>query len=416
MTTTADAGATLPVGGAGTFEYALPSLGADMDAGRVVEWRMAVGDTVHRGDIVAVVETEKSDIDIEIWHDGTVEELLVDLGEEIPVGTPIARLRAPADQEAGPAGPTGPTVPAPATLPPPPAPAPGPPAPPSSSARVPASPWARRLAVERGVDLAAVRGTGPGGAVVADDVARAVPTGPTAREATVPATTPPASAGPADPMRRLIAERMARANREIPHYHLARDVDVGALRAWLSATNGDRPVGERLLPAAAYVKAVAVAAAANPELNGFWGEDGFEPGPAVNVAMAISLRSGGLVTPHVPDADQRSLDEIMGLLRTFVAEARTGNLRASWMTGGTITLTNLGDHGADAVHGVISPPQVALVGTGRTREQPWVVDGEVVVRPVVTITLAADHRATDGIRGSRFLDALAGALERPEEL
>jgi pyruvate dehydrogenase E2 component (dihydrolipoamide acetyltransferase) len=132
--------------------------------------------------------------------------------------------------------------------------------------------------------------------------------------------------------------------------------------------------------------------------------------------MAISLRSGGLLTPHVPDTDQRSVDEIMELLRTYVAAARTGTLKGSWMTGATITLTNLGDQGADLVHGVISPPQVALVGTGRVLDRPWVADGAVVVRPVMTVTLAADHRATDGVTGSRFVDVLAHALEHPEEL
>ena len=422
-----------PAGGGGspaTFEYRLPSLGADMDVGRVVEWKVAIGDEVHRGDVMAVVETEKSDIDIEIWHDGVVTELLVPLGEELPVGTPIAVLR-PLDGAAGDAPvpadvvPTGAAAPGPSSEEEPVDAAPdddgsvaswfaGPaesvkPQPSGAPTRVAASPLARRLAEERGVDLAAVVGTGPGGAVVRSDVEAHEVTPP--REAAV---RKPVSS--ADSMRALIAERMTTANREIPHYFLAQDVDVSPVLEWLTKRNEDRPIAERVLPAALYLKAVALAAAAHPELNGFWVDGGFRPGEAVNVAMAVSLRRGGLVTPNVADADERTVDEIMAQLREFVAAARTGTLRGSWMTGATITLTNLGDKGSDLVHGVINPPQVALVGMGAARDRPWVVDGELAVRPVMTVTLAADHRATDGVTGARMLTAIAHALADPEGL
>lgn len=395
-----------------TFEYTLPSLGADMDEGRVIEWRVERGDTVHRGDLVAVVETEKSDIDIEIWHDGIIEEFLVDVGELVDVGTPIARLRAidarqpptsvpaaasaPSSSSAEPAfaPPTGAAVTAPSA---------------PIDARVPASPLARRLAADRGIDVAGLHGTGPGGAVIEADVVAASST-----------PIPPSPAGTAkrstDTMRKLIAERMSTANREIPHYHLARDLDLGPLQSWLADYNADRPIGERLLPAACFIRAVALAAAAHRELNGWWVDDRFEPADSVNVAMAISLRRGGLVTPHIEGADERSLDEIMGALTERVAAARTGKLRSSWMTGASITITNLGDTGADLVHGVISPPQVALVGFGRSRARPWVIDDELVVRPVTTATLAADHRATDGAIGSRFLATLAALIDHPEDL
>ena len=410
---------------AGTFEYAMPSLGADMDEGRVIEWRVAPGDTVHRGDLVAVVETEKSDIDIEIWHDGIVEEFLVDVGELVDVGTPIARLRrVGADAETAPAtaspDESGPAAPAPASASlRHPTPAPGP----TPGDRVPASPLARRLAAEQGIDLHAVSGSGPGGAVLEADVVAASPATSQAAEAAAGAT--PATATAAadrasrrspDTMRSLIAERMTTANREIPHYYLSRDIDVGALDTWLAERNERRPIAERILPAACFIRAVALAAARHRELNGFWIGDRFEPAESVNVAMAISLRRGGLVTPHIERADERSLDEVMAALGELVTAARTGNLRASWMTGATITITHLGDSGADLVHGVISPPQVALVGFGRSRERAWVVDGEVVVRPVVTTTLAADHRATDGAVGSRFVATLAQHIDHPEDL
>jgi pyruvate dehydrogenase E2 component (dihydrolipoamide acetyltransferase) len=406
-----------------TFDYAMPSLGADMDEGRVIEWRVAPGDTVHRGDLIAVVETEKSDIDIEIWHDGIVEEFLVDVGQLVDVGTPIARLRrvgadldtAPATDQPHAAEPVAPpSEPAPPSTPAAvPAPAPG--------DRIPASPLARRLAAEQGIDLRAVSGTGPGGAVIEADVVAASAAAQGAGGAGGPTPAAPPAPAPAprrspDTMRSLIAERMSTANREIPHYYLSRDLDVGTLETWLAERNERRPIAERILPAACFIRAVALAAARHGELNGFWIGDHFEPAESVNVAMAISLRRGGLVTPHIERADERTLDEVMAALGELVAAARTGNLRASWMTGATITITHLGDTGADLVHGVISPPQVALVGFGRSRERPWVIDGEVVVRPVVTTTLAADHRATDGAVGSRFVAALAQHIDHPEDL
>jgi pyruvate dehydrogenase E2 component (dihydrolipoamide acetyltransferase) len=405
----------------GTFDFALPSLGADMDTGKVIEWCVEIGDTVARGDIMCVVHTEKSDIDVEIWHGGVIEEFLVEVGEEIDVGTPIARIRgeggAPPKEPVERDMPTvlaregsgdgaypapdddpGERVPAAATTAAPPA------APAVGRGAVPASPYARRLAREKGLDLGTVRGTGPGGAVVAADVTAA------------PAAEAKPSTAEPDSMRRLIAERMSKANRDIPHYHLSLDVDVGEVFDQLAALNETLPIAERILPAALYVHAVGRALARHRAFNGFWVDGAFQPGEQVNVAMAISLRRGGLMTPHVERADELGLRDTMARLTELVTAARTGNLRARWMTGSTITITNLGDFGADLVHGVISPPQVGLVGIGRPRERAWVVDGEVVPRTVLTLTLAADHRATDGMTGSRFLNTIADNLTRlPEE-
>jgi pyruvate dehydrogenase E2 component (dihydrolipoamide acetyltransferase) len=404
---------------AGSFEYAMPSLGADMDEGRVIEWRVEPGDTVHRGDLIATVETEKSDIDIEIWHDGIIEEFLVDLGRLVDVGTPIARLRALDSASAPPpSAPSRPASPskmsAGAALTATSARHFGVAATPvdATSKRVLASPLARRLAAERGLDLDAIHGSGPGGAVIEADV-RAAPSDDVT--AAGPLTDPSPRRSP-DTMRSLIAERMATSNREIPHYHLSRDLDVGALESWLAEHNADRPIAERILPAACFIRAVALAASRHRELNGFWIDDHLESADSVNVATAITLRRGGLVTPKIERADERSLIEVMTALSELVTAARTGRLRASWMTGATITITHLGDTGADLVHGVISPPQVALVGFGRSRVRPWVIGDDIVVTPVVTSTLAADHRATDGAIGSRFLATLADLIDRPEDL
>lgn len=426
---------------ASTFDYELPSLGADMDVGRVVDWTVQVGDVVGRGDVVARVETEKSDIDVEIWRSGVIEEFLVELGVEIPVGTPILRVALDGGEQSDPSNdseaietrgsatatsadaeqsstgrsseirrgtpwpsadfrrePTG----GGASV--------------THGRRVLASPLARQLAHRHGVAVADIAGTGPRGAVVSADVLRHAETSADRRLPRPEMQLGPAASEPVDPMRRLIAARVSQSNRDIPHYYLQRDVDLTALTDWLEHENAEREVGRRLLPAAALVRAVALAAQRHPELNGFWKHDRFEPGEAINVAMAISLRRGGLVTPNVADADLLSIDETMARLRELVAAARTGTLRASWMTGSTITLTNLGDRGADLVQGVISPPQVALVGFGRSMERPWVIDGQIRVRTVATATLAADHRATDGAIGSRYLTTLADLLEHPEDL
>jgi pyruvate dehydrogenase E2 component (dihydrolipoamide acetyltransferase) len=426
--------------------FELPSLGADMEAGTVLQWYVAVGDEVERGDLVALVSTEKADIDVEIWQSGRIAELLVDVGVTVPVGTPLIRLEGvtassgarPAPEAAGaevvdvvgaaapervevsaevgaaPAGAEpvavtartsgeqGPTSPARA-----PSARPG-------GERPLSSPLARTLAAERGIDLRTVHGTGPGGAVVASDL-DAVPV-------QVPAPAPVSSVPPAgeevdrdQAMRQAIAARMARANRDIPHYHLDLDVDVTPMLEWLDQRNRDLPIGERVLPAALFMRAAVEAAWRIPELNGAWINDRFRPSSGVHLGVVISLRRGGLLTPTIAHAEQLGLNEIMASLRQLVAGARTGAMRSSWMGDASLTVTNLGDNGADRVGGVIFPPQVCLVGFGRVRERPWVLDGQVAVRRVVTVSLAADHRASDGATGSRFLAAVADLLATPTE-
>jgi pyruvate dehydrogenase E2 component (dihydrolipoamide acetyltransferase) len=419
-------------------DFLMPSLGADMDSGTVLEWRVRRGDTVHRGDIVAVVDTDKSTIDVEVFEDGVVADLLVEPGTEVPVGTVLAHIEAPPGAQAmespaaapvprarrrparAKAAPTRRRAPA-ATR----AHAPG--------AHVRASPLARRLASERGLALDEVAGSGPGGAVTAADLDRAGgpapaaagrrtrggpaaaarPVAPSAREPSAPAKP---RADRQETLRRAIAALMARSKREIPHYSVAATVDLSAALAWLRATNEGRPPAERLLPAALLLKASALAAREIPALNGFWVDDGFRAGGAVHLGVAVSLREGGLVAPAIHDADQLSLDELMAALRGLVGRARSGRLRSSEMSDPTITVTNLGDQGADEVHGVIYPPQVALVGFGRIAERPWAEAGMLGVRPTVRATVAADHRASDGLVGARFLAALDRLLQTPEEL
>jgi pyruvate dehydrogenase E2 component (dihydrolipoamide acetyltransferase) len=271
------------------------------------------------------------------------------------------------------------------------------------------------LAEELGLDLSALEGSGAGGAVTEADVRRA------AQAAPAPAPSAPALAPPAAPTRQqalmdAIAALMARSKREIPHYYLATDIDMSRTLRWLEAENATRPVAARLLPAALLFKAVALAARQVPEMNGFWKDGRFQHSEAVHVGVAISLRRGGLLAPALHDADRKSLDDVMRGLLDLGERARSGGLRASEMADPTITVTNLGERGVEAVFGVIYPPQVALVGFGRIVERPWASDGMVGARPVVTATLSGDHRVSDGHRGSRFLAAVTALLQEPEKL
>ncbi len=217
-------------------------------------------------------------------------------------------------------------------------------------------------------------------------------------------------------MRLVTARLMARSKREIPHYYLSDTVDLSRAMAWLHDRNRELEVSDRLVPAALLLKAAAVAARRVPQLNGYWVDDQFRPADSVHLGVAISLRGGGLVTPAIHDAHALSPLELMTKLRDLVVRARTARLRGSELTDATITVTNLGDQGVEMVYGVIYPPQVALVGFGKVTERPVAVDGLVGARPVVMTTLAADHRATDGYTGARFLIALSDLLQHPEDM
>ncbi len=479
-------------------QFRMPSLGADMEEGTVLEWLVKPGDVVRKGDIVAVVDTAKAAVEVETFTEGVVEELLVDVGTKVPVGTPLARIGSGAEAGAAPAPASTPPLAAaapgaPSTVQAPHAPEtaplvrrlaadlgvdltgltgsglhgritrqdvvraagpaepfePGEPGEPAaaepvaqtvvpsvappvaqrfSDDRVPATPYARRLAAELGVDLDAVRQAldpqlthGP---VRAEDVRLAAglqqpPTPaatPAARPDAEPARTSSGHTMDQDLMRETIARLMARSKREIPHYYLTQTVDMSRAREWMRERNRDLPVTRRLLPAALMLKATALAAGEHPELNGFWVDGGFVAGTGVHLGVAISLRGGGLVAPALHDADALPLEDLMAAMRDLVTRARAGRLRGSQMSDPTLTVTNLGDQGVESVLGVIYPPQVALVGFGRVVDRPWASDGMLGVRPVTHLTLAADHRATDGFVGARFLATIDQLLQTPEEL
>jgi pyruvate dehydrogenase E2 component (dihydrolipoamide acetyltransferase) len=217
-------------------------------------------------------------------------------------------------------------------------------------------------------------------------------------------------------MRRAIAAAMARSKREIPHYYLSTTVELTRALAWLDAANATRPPAQRLLLAALFLKAVACALGEAPEFNGFFTVGGFQPGAGIHIGTAIAMRGGGLVAPSIRDADGLSLDALMARLRDLVGRARSGALRSSELSDPTITVTNLGERGVETVFGIIYPPQVALVGFGMPVERPWAADGQIVARRVLTATLAADHRASDGHRDALFLADIDRRLQNPETL
>lgn len=468
-------------------DFLMPSLGADMEEGTIIKWLVKPGDIVHRGDIVLEVETEKADMEVEIFEDGVVGELVASEGEVIPVGGVLARIQAvesvlsPSALPSDDAGRREEEAPSEA--------APGeiqvqaleqlaverearlaagerPRITPTArnlakqasvdlasvegtgldgaitradveraskyetsaphAARTPVTPLARRLAVELGVDLGDVDGSGPNGEVTADDVCRTS----RSHEATVPsraadAARPLPAAPQADESttkdrsaarQRVIAALMERSKREVPHYYLSTTIDLTRTLAWLQERNARRPVAQRLLPSVIMLRAVVKALDAVPEMNGTYEGGVFKQSEMVNLGVAISLREGGLAAPAIQDAANKSINDLMGDLRELVQRSRAGKLRAAEMSNATITVTNLGDQGVESVFGVIYVPQVAIVGLGKVVERPWAERGMVGTRQIVTATLAADHRVSNGHRGALYLAAIDRLLQEPEQL
>jgi pyruvate dehydrogenase E2 component (dihydrolipoamide acetyltransferase) len=421
-------------------EFLMPSLGADMSAGTLAKWRVAVGDTVAQGDIIAEVETDKGIIEVEVFESGVVTELLVAEGERVPVGTALAGIGQAADahQKAGPAPEPGAILTAGASDLKLDGPAASPAirrkaheldvsldrirgtgehgritlddvksalrAPAADSERVRISPYARRIAERRQIDVSALHGTGPSGAIQARDVL----------SAEVPTDTKPASA--AERMQKAIAAAMTRANDEIPHYYVEHTIDMSNALAWLRETNASRGVSGRLVSGVLVLRAVSLALRKHEELNATWNGEAAVRCQDVHVGLAVSLRGGGLVAPALRNTNEGDLSDLMARMTDLVSRARAGTLRSSEMTSATITLTSLGERGVEGVTPIIFPPQVAVVGCGATLERPWVVGDQVVARPLMRATLGADHRASNGHQGARFLRTLDRLLQEPGAL
>jgi len=379
------------------YEFRMPSLGADMEAGMLVEWLKHPGDAVQRGDIVAVVETDKGAIEIEIFVKGTMGKQLVQLGATVPVGTPLALIEGVPEEVARPTRVAAPMAPAVVAQ--------RPQVPhPSPQVEIRASPAARKRAEERGIALSAIKGTGPDGAILLRDVEQA-------------GAAPVHRGLDLGKMRLAIAAAMARSKREIPHYYLATEINMSAAQAWLEMTNALRTPEERLLASVLTLKATALAARKYPVFNGSYDQTtGFVPSDRIHVGVAIAIRGGGLVSPAIHDCDTLALDVLMTKLRDMAARAREGRLRSSELSDATMTVSSLGDRGVESLYGVTYPPQVAIVGFGRPTRRPVAVGDKVEIRPLLTATLGADHRVSDGHSGSLFLREIEARLQEPEKL
>lgn len=413
--------------------FTMPSLGADMEDGTLIEWTVREGDMIKRGDVVAVIETQKGAIEIECFEDGPISEMLANVGEVVSVGAPMAVIGGPFDVQG--ADPTPPEIPS-TQEPQPPAsaspevpaqmsddvtaegpsktPAPRPPdrpdlpqerSPMDHGKDTKASPAARARAAEIGLDLTTITGTGPDGVIVLGDLAR---TTDNAMQPDRPLLQDPPN--PKAEMRKAIAAAMVRSKQTIPHFYLTHSIDIQSVVDTLTHFNTDHVPADRLLLGAVLLHATARAARDCPTLNGHFGSDGFVPVSEVHLGLAIALRGGGLVAPAVLHADHLSLTETMHAMRDLVSRARAGRLRGRETTAGTLTLTSLGETGPEAMAGIIYPPQVALVGVGAPQIRPWVVAGSVVPRKTLTLTLSADHRVNDGRQAAAFMSAFEAHL------
>ena len=419
--------------------FKMPSLGADMESGTLMEWKVKAGERIKKGQVIAEVESDKGVIEVEIFEEGLVEKLLVQEGTSCDIGTPIALIRgegesseslqkalseitgeatAPAEapkpeeqtqERDEPQTPSPKPVLEPAAKP-----SQEPAAKPSAEHKVRISPAARKRAQQLNVDLEALSAVSEGKIGVDQVEAAAAAMAKAKKEAPKPKRSAPKAGS--DNMRRAIAAAMSRSNAEIPHYYLSTSINMTPALQWLEAENAKRSIKERILPAALVIRAVVKALETVPELNGFWQDGALQTSEAINPGIAIAKREGGLVTPALLGAEKLDLDATMKALHDLITRTRSGKLRSSEITQQTLVITNLGDLGVEEVLGVIYPPQVALIGFGRIADTPWAEGDTLAVRKVMRATLAGDHRATDGRTGALFLNQLNTFLQQPKEL
>ena len=379
------------------IEFQMPSLGADMEDGTLIEWKKKPGDVVKRGDIIAEVETQKGLIEIEVFDEGSIAELLIQEGTKVPVGTKMALIQPSAIEVEKPIElhPIMEKISEPIIEEK------------TDTISIKASPLAKKMAQENHIDLSKIIGTGPDGAITKEDIDVSIKQSETAETEKINT--------PSEAIRMAVAAAMSKSNREIPHYYLEKKIDMTKALAWLQEANKQRTVANRLLPVVLFIKAMAKSLKEVPDLNAVW-ENGLLQKTEINIGFVVSLRNGGIIVPAIPQSDTKSADEIMTALNDLIPRARALKLRSSELSSSTITLTNLGDAGADTVFGIIYPPQVAIVGLGTITEQPFAENGMLGIRSLANVTLAGDHRATDGLTGSRFLSSLDKNLQNPEAL
>lgn len=361
----------------------MPAMGATQETGRLVRWLKQEGEPVVEGEALMEVETDKSVVEVEAPASGVLARVAASPGDDVPVGRTIALILRP-DEAPSPSGE----------------------APRGATGRKPASPAARRLAVEKGVDLARVTGAGPEGAVLARDVLSA------ASDAS-PAGASDAAVGfvPFHRMRRVIGERMARSKQTAPHFYLNMDVDMTGVEVRRSELQqqGVRPapsINDFVLGA------VSRALSESPAMNAVWTDRGVERFAEVNLGVAVALEDG-LVAPVIRNADRLGLRELARRSRDLASRARSGKLGLADCEGGAFTVSNLGMFGVDSFAAIINPPQSGILAVGRVAPRVVPRGEDIAVRSMMTMTLSADHRVVDGAIGARFLQRVKQQLEEP---
>jgi len=437
------------------IEVTMPQMGADMTEGTIVKWLKNVGDSVNRGEMIAEIETDKANVELEAFESGTILKLVAEEGEVVPVGEVIALLGEPNEaapdvdrkppavtpakreiepevKAAGPApaaAPAATTVSAPAGTPAPTQPADG---------RIRISPVARKIAADAGLDYAGLHGTGPDGRILRKDVEAAITAGTsgsrrtaepaaglaTSMEAAATATAPPSSAKPApapataaglSKMRQAIARRMTQSKTTAPHYYLTLDIDMTAALEFRAQINANATDEQRVSINDLIVKACAIAIERHTKFNAEFHDTGLTMHDHINVCIGIAL-DDGLIAPAILDCQAKSLGRIAIETKDLVNRAKSGHLKADEYSEGTFTITNLGAYGVETLIGIINPPQAAILGIGSVMPKPVVKDNEVVVRQVMKVALSADHRVTDGAEGAVFIKEIQNLLEAPAAL
>jgi pyruvate dehydrogenase E2 component (dihydrolipoamide acetyltransferase) len=411
----------------------MPRLSDTMEEGVLSQWVARVGDQVRKGDVLAVIETDKAAMEMEAYDEGVLTRILVQEGASVPIGTPIAVIGGEGAAEAAASSP----VPAPdhpeRTVVPPLAPA-APPTVPSSPGRPPASPLARKLAREHGIDLATVSGSGPGGRVVRADIKQAARQGggaalpppassphgglpPPVAPGPSPLTTPAADAEeiPLTTVRRLTAQRLAASARDAPHFYLTVVAAADRLLAFRAQANGRRGADVKITVTDLLTRACATGLADCPGVNVSWDETRILRHRHVNIGVAVAI-DDGLIVPVIRDADRKTLTEIAREARALTARARARKLTPDELAGGTFTISNLGMYGIRQFTAVINPPQAAILAVGEAVRQPVVHDDQVAVATTMTLTLSIDHRAVDGATAAGFLTRLKELIEEPLDI
>ena len=416
-------------------EVIMPRMSDTMEEGKILKWLKTVGERVEVGDIIAEVETDKADMEMEALDDGFLTEIRAQEGESAPVGAVIALLGEEA--EIG-VAPTPPARPARASVATPPAEkrpqakagqpaakkvrkireaAPKKPPARKKDERILASPIVRKIAAERGIELATVRGSGPGGRIIKQDIegAEALPVAAeleTPRASAPAVSTPTGRVEPFSRMRATIAKRMADSMREAPHFYVTTEIDMSeAVRLRTSLKLSDR-VSADVTYTHLLVKAVAVALGRHPRLNASFSGNGRELKAEINVGIAVAL-DDGLIVPVLHGCQAMSLLDIAAQANGLVERARTGKPTPQDLSGGTFTISNLGMYPVEHFTAVINPPQAAILATSAIKERPTVRDGQVVISRTMMATLSCDHRVLDGATGAQFLEELKNLLENP---